>query len=975
MRKKKISNCKTLLYQCKIIVYRALTLALVLGLWVSCSSRHDETVIDGAYVVFEATDNHFPLASNGAVAPIFISIDDHKGAIRAASDFQKDVERVTGILPALETEVPPTEGSVVIIGTVGKSPLIDQLVTKGKFNVKSLKGKWEKFIIQTVLNPFPGVDQALVIAGSDMRGTIYGIYDLSYQIGVSPWYFWADVPVVPKSELHVMPGRYTLGEPAVRYRGIFINNEQPALGGWVAKTYGGFNSQFYQKVFELILRLRGNYLWPAMWGQAFYVQDSLNGPLAHEWGIVISKTHHEPMGRAHVEWRWYGEGEWNYLTNKEVLQEFWREGVRRQMDYETILSMGMRGDGDEPMTEETAIELLEKIISDQRQIIEEVTGKPAHQVPQFWALYKEVQDYYDKGMRVPDDVMLLFCNDNWGNVRRLPRPDYAPRKGGYGMYYHFDYVGGPRNYKWLNTNPIARVWEQMHLTYRWGANELWLVNVGDIKPMEFPIEFFLDLAWNPNKWGPESTPEYTLQWAKRKFPDEFAPAVAEFISTYTKFNGRRKPELLYADTYSITDYREAERVRDEYNALTVRAREVYNALPQEFRDAYYQLVMYPIEASATVNELYVTTALNRLYAKQGRAATNAMAQRAKHLFERDAQLSRYFNDTLANGKWAHMMDQTRIGYTYWQQPPVNSMPRVETLSVPPKADLGVAIEGSASWWPNAAGPATLPEFDPFHNQDFYIEVFNRGRYKLNYAIGTAHDWVKLSTEGGDIELQERVFVTIDWDRAPKGRSTALVTVNGAGSSVTVQVPVNNPESPTPADVLGFVESNGYVAMEAQNYTRAVGASGIYWQTIPGLGKTLSGVTPFPVTSQAQTPGGASPCLEYRLNLFSQGEVKVHAYLSPTLNYHSAPQGLRYAVSFNDEAPQVVYMHEGEDLMLWEKWVANNINIKTSTHTINQPGVHTLRFWMVDPGVVLQRLVVETTGVKPSYLGPPESFRR
>ena len=352
----------------------------------------------------------------------------------------------------------------------------------------------------------------------------------------------------------------------MKYRGIFINDEAPALSGWTREKFGGFNHQFYEKVFELILRMKGNYLWPAMWGNAFNDDDKLNPRLADEYGIVMGTSHHEPMMRAQQEWKRYGKGEWNYDHNDSTLREFWRQGIRNMGTHESIVTVGMRGDGDMPMTEGSNIALLERIVADQRRIIGEVTGKDPSATPQLWALYKEVQDYYDKGMRVPDDVTLLFADDNWGNIRRLPtRERHAA--GGFGVYYHFDYVGGPRNYKWLNTNPIARVWEQMHLAYEYGANRIWIVNVGDLKPMEFPIQFFLDYAWNPGEVASRAAAGVHAQWAEQQFGAAHAAEIADVVTKTYKYAGRRKPELLAPETYSLANYREAETVVAEYAAL------------------------------------------------------------------------------------------------------------------------------------------------------------------------------------------------------------------------------------------------------------------------------------------------------------------------------------------------------------------------------------------------------------------------
>src|SRR5690606_12188235 len=355
----------------------------------------------------------FAIAVKGKVSPLLISDNDHKGVLRAATDLQIDIEKITGLKPEIGSR--NSTGYAIIIGTIGHSEIIDELIRTNKINVSGVAGQWESTLIEVVKNPLPNIDSALVIAGSDKRGTIYGIYEVSYQMGVSPWYYWADVPVKKNENVYALPGRHVINSPAVKYRGIFLNDEAPALSGWSKKEFGGFNHQFYEKVFELILRLKGNYLWPAMWGSAFNDDDALNPVKAQEYGIVIGTSHHEPLTRAHDEWRRYGSGEWDYTKNADKLKDFWESGLKRTIDNEQVLTLGMRGDGDEPMTQGTATALLEKIVADQREIIERVSGKPANETPQVWALYKEVQDYYEQGMRVPDDVTLLLCDDNWGN--------------------------------------------------------------------------------------------------------------------------------------------------------------------------------------------------------------------------------------------------------------------------------------------------------------------------------------------------------------------------------------------------------------------------------------------------------------------------------------------------------------------------------------------------------------------------------
>lgn len=805
------------------------------------------------FVSTQKNASYFPLAVDGRPVSILTDDSDYKGVLRAVNDLKEDLRKVTGNSPQQGVTK-----FTLIIGTVGKSATIDKLIQTGKIEAKDLKGKNEKYIIKTVTAPLEGIDAALVIAGSDKRGTIYGIYELSTQIGVSPWYYWADVPVVNQKNLYVKAGTYTEGEPAVQYRGIFLNDEAPALTGWSKATFGGFNHQFYEKVFELLLRLKGNFLWPAMWSNAFYDDDPLNGPLADEYGIVMGTSHHEPMALAQQDWKRRGEGAWDYTKNGEVLRKFWASGIERAKNWESLITIGMRGDGDEPMSEESNIDLLQKIVKDQRTIISKVTGKKAEQVPQVWALYKEVQDYYDKGMRVPDDVTLLLCDDNWGNVRKLPDLNAPKRKGGYGMYYHFDYVGAPRNSKWININPIPRVWEQMNLTYQYGVRKIWVVNVGDLKPMEYPISFFLDMAWNPDRFNANNLSQHTEQWATQQFGNTHAKKIAHLINMYSKYNRRVTPEILNDTIYSLENYNEWLRVKDEYQALSLEALKLFYLMPSEYRDSYDQLVLFPIQACANLYEMYYAVAMNRKLAAQKDVKANDWAEKVRSYYERDSILTYHYNNIMSSGKWNHMMDQTHIGYTYWQQPTENSMPKV--TYVPDKQKT------------------TIP----------YL----------------------------------------------------------------------------------FIDENRYISIEAEHYSRAMNGKTTDWLIIPDLGRTLSGVTTTPSTA---TPD-ENTYLEYDFETSYNGNATVYILLSPTLNFNDN-KGLRYAVSINGGKEEIVNFNgQYNDQKIWWSWNAWAINETTVQQTIPSSSTnrHTLRFRPLDPGIVLQKIMIDFGGLKPSYLGAPES---
>jgi hypothetical protein len=912
------------------------------------------------------------LAEGGRAATLYVDGGDHAGVLRAAASLRDDIGQVSGVRPQLE-QSSPRGSDVVIIGTLGKSRLVDGLVKAGKLDVKAIAGKWEGWLLQVVENPVPGVGRALVIAGSDKRGTIYGIYELSEQIGVSPWYWWADVPAKRAAALYADLPAPVNDMPAVQYRGIFLNDEAPALTGWVKQRYGGYKHEFYEKVFELILRLRGNYLWPAMWDAAFYDDDPLNGKLADEYGVVIGTSHHEPMARAHKEWTRYGKGPWDYSRNESVLKEFWWKGVTRAKDYEKIITLGMRGDGDEPMSEESNVALLQRIVGDQRKMLAKL---PA--APQVWALYKEVQDYYEKGMRVPDDVILLWCDDNWANIRRLPTLEERKRPGGAGVYYHFDYVGGPRSYKWLNVTPIPKIWEQMHLAWEYDARKLWIVNVGDLKPMEVPIEFFLSYAWKPDAWPASRLQQYLEQWATREFGADHALEIADIVAKYTKYNGRRKPEQLEPDTYSLVNYNESERVVAEYRELAARAQRINDLLPEARRDAFFQLVLYPVKAGAVVNELYGVAGMNRLYARQGRAATNTLAARARELFRQDAELSAQYHG-LRGGKWNHMMSQTRLGYTYWNQPPLNVMPAVSEVQLPAAGALGVAVEGSAAVWPGPGADAlALPALDAYERRARFVEVFNRGAQPVRYAVTADQPWIVLSRAEGSVVLQERVSVDVRWADVPRQAREAMLTIRGDdGSHTKVRVPLRQRDDMLDAALAPsgagarFVESGGVVSMEAAHFARQVAPEGRSWLLVPDHGRTMSAMTALPV--DAAPVSEPAMRLEYDVALAKAGVFTLHTTLAPTQKFQPG-EGLKFAVSVDDEAPQIVNMHADASLAAWERSVSDGAVAFRTRHTVQRAGAHTVKFWAISPGVVLQKLVLDAGGLKPSYLGPPESPR-
>lgn len=946
-----------------------------------------------AAVGFDKRAKGFELAGQGGNVPLFVEQSDFPGVVRAAKDLAADIGRVSGA-DAVFTDRPDLP-RMVLIGTLGKSPTIDRLAAAGKIDVAPIRGKWESYTLQTVSNPLPGVREALVIVGSDKRGTIFGIYDLSQNIGVSPWYWWADVPVVKRNQIRITRGKYFQGEPAVKYRGIFLNNEAPCLSAWTAEKFGGMNSDFYTKVFELLLRLRANYLWPAMWNNAFNEDDPRNGPLADEYGIVMGTSHHEPMNRAHKEWtsRRPGNGEWNYMTNRPAVQEFFREGARRNKDRELLVTMGMRGDGDVALEGtggiRSDVELLEKIITDQRQILGEETGRAITEIPQVWVLFTEVQKYYDAGLKVPEDVTLMFSDDNVGYIRRLPTPEErASRTGGFGVYHHMDMNGGPYSYKWINTNPFPKIWEQMNLALEYGADRIWISNIGDLKPLELPIEFFLAMAWDPKAVAKDRIAEWTRLWAAREFGPSHAAEIADLVSRYAKYNAWRKPEQLRPDTYSLENYREAERLVTLWRGLRDRAEKVNEALPETHRAAYYQLVLHPIRGCCNLTEMLVAAARNKRFAQQGRASTNDEAAEVKRLFTQAHQIRDTYNHDLSDGKWNHLMDQTYIGYFDWYQPNQDIPPPVSELDLEDMASFGVAIDGATQAWPGFYLPPSLPPFDNLSRQRSWIEIFPRGKQAINTTITASEPWIILTeTPAFSVSNRDRRYwVDIDWDKVPEGKSTATIrvsdgTVNVSDGVVSQRVSVRVNVEKLPTDKAHAAKGrwgsvSAAFSIPANGFGRNVPSGGARWDAIPDYGRVDAAMSIFPVDAAHIADPAQAPRLEYPIFVGAPGDWTFDLITAPTLNVNPAHQ-LSLTLWIDDGKPQTVSVFTSENRGAEEflgsahdRDSRTDMRVMRFNLPIAEPGQHVLHVAMVDPTIVLETVIAYRDKLPASYFGPP-----
>ncbi|MFC4311875.1 glycosyl hydrolase 115 family protein [Steroidobacter flavus] len=936
----------------------------------------------------------FDLVADGVAPTIFTSPNDAPVVAIAAQAFAGDVERVSGIRPKVSQGTP--EGKLAILaGTIGGSTLIDQLIANKRIAVDKVIGQTEAYTIAWVENPAAGVARALVVAGADRRGTAYGIFRLSEQIGVSPWVWWADAAPTRRSRLNLGTETIVQGSPSVRYRGIFINDEDWSLRPWAAKNdpSGDIGPQTYAKVFELLLRLRANFLWPAMHKvTAAFNQVPGNAEMADRYAIVMGASHAEPMLRDNVaEWNFDARGEYNYHQNGPQVLDYWRERVKLNHQYENVYTVGMRGIHDSAVEAGRGVDgvkLLEQVVADQRGLFREVGQDPAS-VPQVFVPYKEVLDVYRKGMKVPEDVTLGWVDDNYGYIRQLSTTAEQKRSGGAGVYYHISYWGVPNDYLWLDTTPPALIAEEMGKAWATHARRLWVLNVGDIKPGERGMNYFLDLAYDYEGTAKLGQRGWLKHWAAETFAPEQADAIAALLDDYYRLNFARKPEHMgfndgettpRTTPFSPVAYGdEAGRRIAEFRALDTRAEKIAAALPADKRDGFYHLVQYPVRGTALTNIKILSADRSFLYAHQGRASANAHAQVALEAFQRIKQATEAYN-AIGDGKWARFMDDAPRNQSVFYMPPVG---RVTPSATP---SLGVAVEGSvdslvvrpakadqpidyalrAKRWQNNRAPDQLPTFERATDVRHYIDAFNTGAGTLDIDAKVSAPWIRIERElqAGD---DQRLWVSIDWSKLKSNQTASgTVTVSAAGESRAVKVEARNVSAPAGA----LVEDNGIVAFSAGRYTtlRAVNGSG--WQRAPELGRSGNSLMSS-VGLSSVTDAAKAPYAEYRFRTTSTGEASLHVTLLPSFALNREHK-LRYAVSINDGPVQVVDAEAKRD---WSDGVQRNAMTTITEWPIAKSGEQRLKVYAMDPGVVVDSFVVDFGGLAKAYLAPPETIAK
>ena len=970
--------------------HKAILFALAIPAFVSGASVFAADVVPDVSLKFESmiqrssnnVGSMFRIADEGQTSTIILSGEEYPQVIRAAKDLGEDVKRVTGTASPVEMDG-KTRSGAILIGTVGKSSLIDSLVKENKLNVDAIKGKWESYLIQVN-------NDALVIAGSDKRGTIYGIYELSKRIGVSPWYWWADVPVTHSDSLYATPGVYVQEPPKVKYRGIFINDEEPSFGNWSRANFGGINSKMYAHMFELILRLKGNYLWPAMWGKAFNEDDPMNPVVADEYGVIMGTSHHEPLMRNQEEWtkRSRQLGEWNYRKNTDNMKKFWLEGLKRNAKYDNLPTAGLRGDGDLPLDPNSNFDsnrdLLYQLFHDQRELIREAYGRDPATVPQMWVVFNEIWTFYNRGVRPPEDVILTFSDSNFGYLLQLPDEEERKHPETLGLYYHIDMNGGPWNDRWISTRPIPQIWHQLYLAYQYGMRGMWIINVGDLKPKEAEIGFIMEYAWNPDLIPFTKINDWTASWCEEIFPKDLAKECADLISEYIRLNYIRKPELQQTRIWSAVNYNEADRFSEAWQEIADRAESLKKRMPSEYADVFYQLVYYPVVAGAGTAEIYTELAKADTFAKQGRASASVSLRKAQELFEKDKQLSDYYNSAeMAGGKWKNMMSDKHIGYTQWSMPQNNSLPRISRMPEPTAEPmLGIAVEGSEKAAPHQVQSLTLPTFDSMSNQKYPVTLFNRSdKGKIECRLTSTTPSVKLSREHVVVDgtKDEVVYVSIDWDHVPIGEAATSFSISSSGME-----PVKITVKTVKADASKLPEKEFYGSLSdafvipASGFNSKQDVNGVAWQKVSGLGrwgfKSNGAMAVFPQPTPSVLPPSAAPTLEYSIYIPEPGKVTIDVEIMPifpdnptagTLNIRE----LRLGTTFDDEPVKITDTLSREFKRLNNE-VYENVRKVRVTHDVKTAGLHTFKVVMVDPAVAVERLVFFPERVRKSYLGMP-----
>ncbi|ADL32929.1 alpha-glucuronidase Gh115A [Butyrivibrio proteoclasticus B316] len=897
--------------------------------------------------------------------------------------------------------------NLIIFGTVDKSDYLKELDKSGLIRLNDIRGKWETYSFQIVDDPYPDVDHALVIAGSDKRGTIYGLFHLSELLGVSPFVNWNHCyPRRRKNVVLTDECNMVSKEPSVRYRGFFINDEWPAFGNWATEHFGGINARCYEKIFELLLRLKGNYLWPAMWKSNF----SMDGPglesarLADEYGVVMSTSHHEPCMRSGEEYgilrgkdSIYGDA-WDFISNKEGITRFWRDGLVRNKPFENVITLGMRGERDSRILDEDSglkenIDLLRDVLRTQNSLIKEIVDKDLDKVPRQMVLFTEVEEFFygdgnTKGLMGDPElegVTLMLSDNNCGYTRTLPDESMRDHKGGYGMYYHLDMHGGPYSYQWIGGAYLPRIWEQMTQAYEYGVRQIWVVNVGDVGTQELGLSFFLDLAYDIDRWGgsdSQVTRDYIDIWTEKQFgammPLSGRNKARKIIWDYTQLLEKRRHEIMNAHVYHPLHFGEAQEVLDVSDEILKEAAALRKRIEDKDLSAFISLLYYPACGTANLMKMWILAGRNELFASQNRIEANELAKEVEECFREDERLIDEY-ESVDDGYYKGFGRSEHIGFVNWNDEdnkyPVRFLvhgansPRM-LLS---RKDDEHYMTGL--FWCDR--PQTWKDLLRPDVNSIEFDLINGSEIPYRFMIRTDCKWMSFSKTEGEVKVRERITLTVD-KALLTDETTGEFTVEAEDYSkarVTVMAAPYGKYGNCKKGV--FVECDGYICMEAEHFADSFEVDGARFKVLKPYGRSGSAIKVYPVTSDFAN-AKKRPYTEYHFMIQEEGEYYICFMLAPTTPVTFKPeQYLGYSLNDGEICILNTVADPGRPFFLspqWEKEAIENVK-KVEDKVFCRKGVNILKFYGMSPGIVLERVVLVKRGVRlpESYLGPKESY--
>lgn len=908
-----------------------------------------------------------------------------------AYSLAEDIFKVTGFKPLVTKNKATASGNVIVIGNC-QSELVESFLDKNH-DWKGFEKKWESYRFQIVDQPTSNIKKAFIIAGTDPRGIAYGVYALSERIGVSPWYWWADVPVAKQKELVLSQKDFQSKAPSVKFRGIFLNDEDWGLRPWASKTFepevGNIGPKTYAKIFELLLRLKANTIWPAMHeGTTAFFNIPGNAKIAEAYQIVVGSSHAEPMLRNNVdEWKEAAMGHFNYVSNRENVHKYWEDRVTESKNVDAIYTIGMRGVHDSKMegvkTNKEGAELLKQIIKDQRKLFETHINRDATKVPQAFTVYKEVLELYDEGLQVPDDVTLVWTDDNYGYIRRLSNEQEQKRSGGGGVYYHASYWGRPHDYLWVESVHPALLREEMMKAYASNCKQIWILNVGDLKAIEYSTQLFMDMGYDASFFEDASNvKKHTTDFYSSIFGKEYGKPIADSKWEYFDLAFERKPEFMgWSQTEPTTKTKqtaynpfffgdENQQRIDKYQNLENQVISLKDKLPKDLQDAYFQLIYYPAKAASLMNKKFLYADKATIYGKQGRLNAKDYALKSENAFNEIKAITQEYNQ-IANGKWNYIMDMSP------RKLPVFDMPKIEIPLLESVDSVGILVENETD---SNANDSKLPAYSQDSKTSHFIDIFLKKAEFLSWKLKNLPDWIITNKSEGVLDTKntnnERIQISIDWKKWSKKQAKNAqfnISYGGKTKNINLEIDSNN----ATVAKKSFVAMEDKVVIYAQNFTSIKNQEPYQWKKIDGLGYAKAAMQAHPLTAaplKTDNLDKEAPCLEYQIHLnnFSSSELILHAI--PTLPITNA-HGVRVGVQWNQEPIQIV---DFATIGRSEEWKQNVLSNKASKKillkSINK-GTNTLKIYMIDEGVALDYFYINLDKNNPvPYLLLPETIK-